>query len=37
MMTSFFFLSNERFPLKIFDESGIPGRADSFEFEVLDI
>ena len=32
MMTSFFFLSNERFPLKIFDESGIPGRADSFEF-----
>ena len=37
MMTSFFFLSNERFPLKIFDESGIPGRADSFEFEVVDI
>ena len=32
-----FFLSNDRFPLKIFDEIGIPGRADSFEFEVVDI
>ena len=29
MMTSFF-LSNDRFPLKIFDEIGIPGRANSF-------
>jgi len=36
MMTSFF-LSNDRFPLKIFDEISIPGRADSFEFEVVDI
>ena len=29
MMTSFF-LSNDRFPLKIFDEIGIPGRVNSF-------
>ena len=36
MMTSFF-LSNDRFLLKIFGEIGIPGRADSFEFEVVDI
>ena len=35
-MTSFF-LSNDRFLLKIFGEIGIPGRADSFEFEVVDI
>ena len=32
-----FFLSNDRFPLQIFDEMCIPGRADSFEFEVVDI
>ena len=32
-----FFLSNDRFLLKIFGEIGIPGRADSFEFEVVDI
>ena len=36
MMTSFFCETTD-FLFKIFDEICIPGKADSFEFEVVDI